>query len=90
MVRFLKRLVTGLTITMIAGVLVVIALLVTQITRTPAPLALPNSIILPKGAALSAFTVTEDWWIAVTDTGLIQVHDRASGALLKEIRVTPN
>lgn len=88
MVRFLKRLVTGLTVTMIAGVLIVIALLVTQITRAPAPLALPESVALPEGATLKAFTVTDDWWIVVTGNGQILVHDRASGALLTEISVT--
>lgn len=83
--KFLARLVTVLTATMIIGVLVITGLLVTRLQRsgTPAP-ALPDQIALPDGATARAVTWGGDWYAVVTDDDRILIFDRASG----EIRQT--
>jgi hypothetical protein len=60
--RLLKGLVILLTLTMIAGVITVVALLVTRLPKafTAAP-ALPAEIALPEGAAAQAVTFGPGW-----------------------------
>ena len=77
--------VTVLTTVMILGVVVVIGLLVTRLTRdTP---ILPSEITLPDGAKAVAFTQAADWYAIVTDAGEILVFDRMSGALRQTVVV---
>ena len=77
--------VTVLTTVMILGVVVVIGLLVTRLTRdTP---ILPYEITLPDGAKAVAFTQAADWYAIVTDAGEILVFDRMSGALRQTVVV---
>ena len=83
--RFLRRLVTVLTVVMIGGVLVVIGLLVTRL-YSPAP-ALPDRITLPAGSSAQAFTQGRDWYAVVTDADEILVFDRLTGALRQRIEV---
>ena len=81
--RFLRRMVTVLTTVMILGVVVVIGLLVTRLTRdTP---ILPAQITLPDGASAVAFTQAADWYAVVTDANEILVFDRVSGALRQTV-----
>ena len=81
--RFLRRMVTVLTTVMILGVVVVIGLLVTRLTRdTP---ILPAQITLPDGASAVAFTQAADWYAVVTDANEILVFDRVSGALQQTV-----
>ena len=81
--RFLRRMVTVLTTVMIWGVVVVIGLLVTRLTRdTP---ILPAQITLPDGASAVAFTQAADWYAVVTDANEILVFDRVSGALRQTV-----
>jgi len=83
--RFLRRMVTVLTAVMIVGVVVVIGLLVTRLTRdTP---VLPSEIVLPDGAKAVAFTQAADWYAVVTDTGQILIFDRMTGALRQTVVV---
>ncbi|MEH6830941.1 MAG: DUF6476 family protein [Sulfitobacter sp.] len=83
--RFLRRMVTVLTTVMILGVVVVIGLLVTRLTRdTP---ILPAEISLPDGAKAVAFTQAADWYAVVTDANEILVFDRMSGALKQTVVV---
>ena len=77
--RFLRRLVTVLTVVMIGGVLVVIALLVTRL-NAPAPV-LPETLILPEGAQAQAVTQGSDWVGVVTDRDQFLVYDRLTGKL---------
>ncbi|MFN3971151.1 MAG: DUF6476 family protein [Gemmobacter sp.] len=61
--RFLKWLVIVLTLTMIGGVIAVVALLVTRIPQgvgTTLP-ALPAAIVLPEGAEARAVTFGAGW-----------------------------
>ena len=77
--------VTVLTTVMILGVVVVIGLLVTRLTRdTP---ILPAQITLPDGAKAVAFTQAADWYAVVTDANEILVFDRMSGALRQTVVV---
>ena len=70
---------------MIFGVVVVIGLLVTRLTRdTP---VLPSEITLPDGAKAVAFTQATDWYAVVTDGGEILVFDRMTGALRQTVVV---
>ena len=70
---------------MIFGVVVVIGLLVTRLTRdTP---VLPSEITLPDGARAVAFTQAADWYAVVTDGGEILVFDRMTGALRQTVVV---
>lgn len=83
--RFLRRLVTVLTVVMIAGVLVVIGLLVTRLNRdTP---VLPDQIVLPDGAEARAFTQGPDWYAIVTSDDRILIFDRLTGALRQTVEV---
>ncbi len=70
---------------MVLGVVVVIGLLVTRLTRdTP---ILPTEIVLPDGAKAVAFTQAADWYAVVTDANEILVFDRMSGALRQTVVV---
>ncbi|MDP1668264.1 DUF6476 family protein [Phaeovulum sp.] len=73
--RFVKRLVTVLTATMIAGLLAIIVLLVIRLA-TPAPLlpALPANIALPEGAEIAALTFAEGVIVVVTKTGEVLLY----------------
>ncbi|NNK15928.1 MAG: hypothetical protein HKP51_03370 [Sulfitobacter sp.] len=83
--RFLRRLVTVLTVVMICGVLVVIGLLVTRLNRDAPPL--PDLITLPQGATAVAFTQGPDWYAVVTSQDTILIYDRLTGALRQTVTV---
>lgn len=87
LVRYLRRLVTALTVTMIAGLLVLIALIVIRFRETPPPPALPGGIALPPGAEAAAFTQGRDWFAVVTEDDRILIFDRASGALRQTVEI---
>ncbi len=88
--RFLKRLVTTLTVVMIAGLVTIVALLVIRLGSPPAPLpALPENIALPEGARVAAVTLARDWVVVVTEAGEILLYDRATGGAPVQ-RVTPD
>ncbi|GAA6176832.1 DUF6476 family protein [Sulfitobacter pacificus] len=83
--RFLRRLVTVLTVVMIAGVLVVIGLLVTRLNRdTP---VLPDQITLPEGKTARAFTQGPDWYAIVTSEDEILIYDRLTGGLRQTLQI---
>ena len=84
--RFLRRLVTGLTLVMIVGLVTVISLLVTRLRQAPDPMVLPAQIVLPEGAEPAAFTRGPDWLAVVTGDGRILVYG-IDGALWQEVRV---
>ena len=84
--KFLRLLVTTLTATMIVGVLVVIALLVTRL-RDTGP-SLPAEITLPDGARATAFTQGQGWYAVVTEDNRLLVFNRTSGALVQEVAIT--
>jgi hypothetical protein len=85
LVKYLRILVTVLTVTMIAGFLVIIALFVTKFSVASGP-ALPDQITLPDGTAAQAFTSTRNWFAIVTTDNRILIYD-LGGDLLQSIDV---
>lgn len=90
--RFLKWLVILLTLTMIGGVITVVAVLVTrmpQLGGDPALPDLPATLALPPGAKAEAVTFGRDWTAVVTEDQRIIVFDQ-NGIIVREISlVTP-
>ncbi len=87
--KFLRRLVTVLTGTMIVGVVVIIGLLVMRITNPPASLPLPASITLPDGTRAAAYTQGPDWYAIVTDQDEILIYDPETGDIRQTIKIQP-
>lgn len=86
-IAYLKRLVTALTVVMIAGFVVLIGALVIRLNADPLPL--PDRVTLPEGARAVAFTQGPDWFAVVTDRDEIRIYDRATGTLRQTVAVTP-
>ena len=85
--RFLRLLVTVLTGVMIAGIVLILALIWLRYSNSRAPL--PEVITLPGGATATAFTQGPDWYAVVTDGEEILIFDRATGALRQSIAIAP-
>jgi hypothetical protein len=86
-VRFLKILVTVLTVTMIAGLLTLIALFVTRLPGRNVLPPLPKAITLPDGTTPEAFTRGRGWIGVVTKDGQFLIYDADTGALRQSVRV---
>jgi hypothetical protein len=84
--RFLKALVIALAVTMILGVITIVALLV---TRLNAPPPLPDRITLPEGVKAEAVTVGREWYGVVTTDDRILIFDRLTGALRQTVSIAP-
>ncbi|MEY8098219.1 DUF6476 family protein [Falsihalocynthiibacter sp. S25ZX9] len=93
--KFLRVLVTILTATMIAGLVVVIVLLVTRfpdketLSGTNSSI-LPSEITLPEGVVARAFTQGSDWYAIVTDQDQILIYDRDKQTLRQTITLQNN
>lgn len=83
--RFLRRLVTVLTATMIAGVILITALIVIRYNQSSTPL--PDSITLADGTTATAFTQARNWYAVVTEDDQILIFARDSGRLLQTINI---
>lgn len=88
--RFLKWLVILLTLTMIAGVITVVAVLVTRMPQAFSAVgpSLPDGFALPEGAEAEAVTFGEGWIAVVTTDARILIFAR-DGRLRQEVRLTP-
>jgi hypothetical protein len=84
--RFLRRLVTVLTITMIVGVITVVGLLVTRMPRPIAGPVLPAALVLPDGAKATAVTMGTGWIAVVTTDNRILIFDTA-GNLRQTLKI---
>ena len=84
--RYLKGLVTILTVTMIGGFLTIVALFVMRFAEMNR-VELPDQITLPDGAVATAFTRGQGWFAVVTESDEILVYNRATGNLLQRIRI---
>ena len=80
--RFLRQLVTVLTMVMIVGVVLISALLVIRLNQ-PA-LAIPDRIALPSGTVAVSYTQTKDWYAVVTDQNKMLIFD-LDGQLTQEV-----
>ncbi|WP_136685919.1 DUF6476 family protein [Falsirhodobacter xinxiangensis] len=86
--RLLKGLVTVLTVAMIAGVIAVVWLLVTQLPRAMrAGPELPETISLPDGATAQAITFGQGFVAVVTDDRRILIF-APDGTLRQEVAIT--
>jgi hypothetical protein len=82
--RFLRQLVTVLTVVMIVGVVLIAALLVIRLNQPT--LAIPDQIILPAGTIAVSYTQTQNWFAVVTDENKILIFD-LNGQLTQEVDV---
>lgn len=86
--KFLARLVTLLTATMVVGLIVIIGLFVTRFWGDDAgTLPLPDSITLPAGTRATAVTQGADWFAIVTEDNRILIYDRQSGSLRQTVTI---
>ena len=91
--RRLRRLVTALTVTMIGGIIAIVALLGLRLTATGHLPNLPPDVALPPGETANAVTFGADWLAVVTTDGVgqqrIRVLDRLSGAARGVAEIAP-
>lgn len=86
--RYLKALVTGLSMVMALGMVAIVALLWLRLAPGGAVPALPPQIALPEGVAVEAVTFARDWTVVVTESGEVLLYDR-SGVLRQRVPVAP-
>ena len=82
--RFLRQLVTVLTVVMIVGVVLIAALLVIRLNQPT--LAIPDQVNLPAGTVAVSYTQTQDWFAVVTDENKILIFN-LNGQLTQEVDV---
>ena len=86
--RYLKALVTILTVTMILGFLTIVALFVMRFSAMN-KVALPDEINLPEGTKATAYTQGAGWFAVVTQTDEILIYSRTTGNLRQRITIQP-
>lgn len=88
--RLLQWLVIALTLTMIGGVITVVALIVTRMPQAFVPSApdVPEGLTLPEGQSAAAVTFGNGWIAVVTTDDRILIFGR-DGALRQDIRIDP-
>ena len=82
--RFLQRLVTILTVSMIAGILIIAALLAFKLRSEN--LFFPEKLTLPDGIKPIAFTQTKDWYAIISDANEVLIY-KNDGTLINSITV---
>ena len=82
---FLRRLVTALTVVMMAG-MIAIALVIVFRFPDPAPV-LPETLELPAGSTISAVTQGKGWIAIVTDQQEILIYDMITGELAQTVQI---
>ena len=82
--RFLQRLVTLLTVSMIVGILTIAALLAFKLRSEN--INFPQTQTHPDGTKPKAFTQTKDWYSVITDKNEILIY-KNDGTLIKSITV---
>lgn len=85
-VKFLKILVTTLTVTTIVGLIVLIGVVVMRVQQMPT-VSLPDQITLPDGATATAFTQGADWIGIVTTDNHILIYDLDGTTLRQDIAI---
>ncbi|MDE0520674.1 MAG: DUF6476 family protein [Boseongicola sp.] len=84
--KYLKALVTILTVTMILGFLAIVALFVMRFGEM-SRIELPDEIALPEGVRAEAFTRGDDWFAVVTDSDEILIYSRTTGNLRQRVAI---
>lgn len=75
-------------LTMIGGVIAIVALLVTRLPSGSAAPALPDAVELPAGEEAEAVTVARDMLLVVSESGRVFVF-APDGTLRQEITLNP-
>ena len=84
--RALKTLVTVLTLTMIVGVITIVALLVTRLPHMVTTPTLPPALKLPAGTEAAAVTMGTGWIAVVTTDDHILIFG-SDGKLWQEVDI---
>jgi len=84
-IRFLRILVTTLTVTMIAGIIIVITLLVIKLQ--PSKIKIPQEITLPKGTKAISYSQGSDWIAIISSDDRIFIFDSVTGKIRKQIKI---
>ncbi|SMR71120.1 hypothetical protein SAMN04488030_0742 [Aliiroseovarius halocynthiae] len=87
-VRYLKTIVTAMTVATILGMIVLITVVVMKLNQTTpgfTPLALPDQITLPDGVSAEAVTMGRDW-IGIVSGNEILIYG-VDGQLQKRIAI---
>jgi len=84
--RFLRRLVTALTLTMIFGLLAIFTVLVMRFS-TNTVVELPSVIHLPSGKTATTFTKGDDWLAVITSDNEILIYDKSGDTLIQTIQI---
>jgi hypothetical protein len=82
--RFLQRLVTLLTLSMIVGILTIAALLGFKLRSEN--INFPQTLTLPDATKPIAFTQTKDWYSIITEANEILIY-KNDGTLIKSIKI---
>jgi hypothetical protein len=82
--KFLQRLVTLLTVSMIAGILTIAAMLAFKLRSEN--INFPQTLIIPDGTKPIAFTQTKEWYSVTTETNEILIY-KNDGTLIQSIKV---
>ena len=82
--RFLQRLVTLLTVSMIVGILTIAALLAFKLRSEN--INFPQTLTLPDGTKPIAFTQTKDWYSIITDADQVLIF-KNDGTLINSILI---
>ncbi len=85
LIRYLKTLVTALSVTMIAGVIVLVTVIVMRFNAATAPVAFPEGIALPEGARAQAMTRGPGYLLVITTDGRALVFSADGKTLRQEI-----
>ncbi|WP_109667098.1 DUF6476 family protein [Roseicyclus mahoneyensis] len=86
--RWLKRLVTVLTVSMIGGVLAITVLLVIRLNADTAPVVIaPGDFVLPEGVGLVGFSIVDGRTVIVGDDGVIRIYDSESRVLMRDFTI---
>ena len=87
--RFLRLLVTVLTITMICGIITLVFLIVIKMKdlNNDFSINIPKEIILPDGKVAKAFTKGTDWYAIVTESNEILIYDINTNNIQQVVKI---
>lgn len=86
--RYLKWLVTALSVTMIAGFIVLVTVVVMRFNQGAAPTTWPETLALPEGVRPQAVTRGPDFLVVVSEDGRVFVFSPDGQTLRQEIEIT--
>ena len=87
--RWLRRLVIVLTVTMIVGFILIVVLFVIRFQEfgRHESLPIPSRIVLPDGTEPIAYTRGPNWYAVVTSENRILIYDHSTGDLINEVEI---